>query len=261
MIRSCLLWAALAAEPAPDAEAGVKAFAEGRYDDAARILERAYAAEPDPTLLFAWAQAERYAGRCDVAVPLYREYLKGEPPEDVRGLAREAITACGEDPDHATEPEPEPDVEPEPEPEIEPEPEVEPAPRRPAALDAWGHALTWSGVAVAGVGAGLLGEAHRRRGVAEDASHEQAYRDALEGAPVLSRAGIAVLAGGGALLVAGVVRFAVVAARGRNHGGAGTSAGAGAGGDATMRASRLRLGATGLTWKFELAPRRGRALR
>jgi hypothetical protein len=254
MIRSCFFWAALAAEPSPDAEAGVQAFAEGRYADAARILERAYAADPEPALLFAWAQAERYAGHCDVAVPLYREYLKGEPPADVRGLARQAITACGDDPDRAAEPEAEPEHEPEPElePELDPQPSREPS-ARPAARDPWGHALTWSGVAVAGVGAGLLGEAHRRRAEGDGAPDEQAYRDALRGAPVLSRAGIAMLAGGGALLVAGVVRFAIVAARGRDDAGAPGQASAGPG--------RLRLGAGSLTWKFELAPRRGRALR
>lgn len=255
MMLACLLAAALAAEPSSDAEAGVKAFAEGRYEDAARILERAYASEPDPALLFAWAQAERYAGRCDVAVPLYREYLKEEPPADVRALTREAIVACGEDPDRTGVPEPEAAPEPEPEVAPEPEPEVppdEPARAHPAARDAWGHALTWSGVAVAGVGAGLLGAAHQRRGEAERAGDEQAYRNALQGAPVMSRAGIGLLAGGGALLVAGVVRFAIVAARGRGEPSPA---------QASTPAWRPRVGVGTLAWKFELAPRRRRDLR
>jgi len=257
MMRACFLWAALAAEPNPDAEAGVKAFAEGRYDDAARILERAYAVAPDPVLLFAWAQAERYAGRCDVAVPLYRAYLEEEPPADVRALAREAITACGEDPDRAAEPEPEPEPEPEVAPDPEPEPKITrhfaPPRRHTAARDPWGHALTWPGLAVAVVGAGLLGEAHRRRADGEGAPDEQAYLDALHGAPVLSRAGIGLLAGGSALLVAGVIRFVVVAARGR--------ADAGAPAAATASSWQPRIGVGSLAWQFELAPRRRRALR
>lgn len=255
MMRACLLVAALAAEPGSDAEAGVKAFADGRYEDAARILERAYAVEPEPALLFAWAQAERYAGHCDVAVPLYREYLQQDPPADVQGLAREAIVACGEDPDRAAEPEP---TEPEPEPVIEPVPEPPPAAptrARPAARDAWGHALTWSGVAVAGVGAGLLGAAHGRRADGERADDEQAYRDALQGAPGLSRTGIVVLAGGGALVVAGVIRFSIVAARGR------ADAEASASGEASAWSRWPRVGPGTLAWKFELAPRRRRALR
>lgn len=258
MMRAWVLMAVLAPEPRTDAEAGVEAFAAGRYEDAATILERAYAADPDPALLFAWAQAERYAGHCDVAVPLYRAYLEEQPPADVRGLARDAITACGEDPDRADEPppSPEPEIEAEAEPASEPAPTREPAPsRRTAARDPWGHALTWSGVAVAGVGAGLLGEAHRRRAAGEGAPSEQAYRDALAGAPGLSRAGIAMLAGGGALLVAGVVRFAVVAARGRDPAAP------------PAKSSALRWyvpaawGARGVVWTFELAPRRARALR
>lgn len=242
MMTVPLLLAALALAPRPDADAGVEAFAEGRYEDAAEILERAYAADPQPPLLFAWAQAERYAGHCTKAVPLYREYLEGGPPAAVQELARAAIEACGEDPEGTAEPEPV--EEPEPEPEVTPEPEPPPPPRR-AARDPWGHALTWPGVALTGVGVGLLSEAHRRRAAGDRASTEQAYRDTLEGAPALSRAGIAVLAGGGALLVAGLVRFAVVAKRDRKE----------------RAASALRLEGAGLVWKFELAPQRGRALR
>lgn len=248
ILLSLALAAAALTEPAPDADAGVKAFAEGRYEDAATILERAYAAEPEPDLLFAWAQAERYAGHCDVAVPLFREYLAGLPPADVQALAREAIEACGEDPDEDPVPEPEPEIEPMvgPEPEPEPDAPTDLEPRsRPAARDPWGHALTWSGVALAAVGGGLLGEAHRRRAQAERAPDELGYRETLDGAPVLSRAGIAVLVGGGALLTAGIIRFAVVASRGRR-------------GDDE---ARLRPSGMGLSWRFELAPRRSRALR
>lgn len=231
----------------PEADEGVKAFAEGRYEDAARILGQAYEAEPEPELLFAWAQAERYAGHCDEAVPLYREYLEGDPPDDVQQLAREAIVECGEDPDAPAE---DAEVEPPPPEGARPPgdsgPSIEPGgerpPRRPL-RDPLGHALTWSGVAVAAVGVGLLGEAHRRRVEGERAPDEQAYRDALAGAPTLSRAGIAVAVGGAALLVAGVVRLSMLAGREERE------------------RSALRLTGTGVVWKFELAPRGLRALR
>lgn len=252
MMGLVLMLAALVVEPRTDADAGVKAFAEGRYEDAARILGEAYRAEPEPELLFAWAQAERYAGHCEHAVPLFRDYLAGSPPVDVRGLAREAIEACGDDPDAPPPPE-EPadagagdaaDADTDARAPVAP---VDPAgPDRPSnrvARDPLGHALTWSGVAVAAVGAGLLTDAHRRRSEAQGAGDEQGYRDALAGAPTLSRAGIAVLAGGAALVVAGVVRFAVLAGRrGRER-------------------SAMQPSGTGLVWKFELAPRRARALR
>ncbi|MEM7156738.1 MAG: hypothetical protein AAF799_28070 [Myxococcota bacterium] len=242
-----------AASPSPDAEAGVKAFAEGRYEDAAEILARAYEDDPRPELLFAWAQAERYAGQCEGAIVRYRQFLQSEPAADVEQMAQDAIEACQEELDEA-EPEPEPEPEPELEPEIEPQTAAPPddsgridrVPRRgvdAAIRDPWAHAFTWSGIAVITVGTGLVGEAHRRRGVSRQAIDEQAYRDALEGAPTLSRAGIAVIAGGAALFVAGVVRFSVVAARGE------------------PKRAKVAWQGPGLTWKFDLAPGRARALR
>lgn len=252
MIGLALALAAALAEPAnPDYDAGSAAFADGRYHEAARKFERAYEHDPQPLVLYAWAQAERLAERCDRAVPLYRQYLELDPSDDDVATVREAIEACGEDPDVV--PEPPPDGEgsddggeglPS---EEQLEPIVEqPAERtpRPVARDVWGHALTWTGVAVAGVGGGLLGAAHRRRSMGDQAADEQGYRDALEGAPPLSRAGVALLGAGGALVVAGVVRFAVVAARSPRA-------------DATA----LRWTGTGLAFDFELAPRRPGALR
>lgn len=245
----------LAGPPAtdPDFEAGKEAFAQGRYAEAAAAFERAYERQPEPLLLFVWAQAERRAGHCEVAVPLYRQYLTLDPPEADVAVTRDAIEACGEDPDLVLVPPPAPESEGEDEDESEDEDEGEPGPVEPppertpraAVRDPWGHALTWTGVVVAGIGAGLLGTAHARRTAGDRAMDEQEYREALSGAPALSRAGIALLAGGGALLVAGVVRFSVVAVRGRR----------------SEAAAALRPRGLGLTWKFELAPRRPWALR
>jgi hypothetical protein len=80
--------------------------------------------------------------------------------------------------------------------------------------------LLWSGVAVAGVGAGLLAAGHAQRARAADASTELAYRRSFAGAPELGRAGIAVLVTGAAIVTAGIVRFAVISARARRNGGA-----------------------------------------
>jgi len=253
----------LAGPPADsEFEAGTAAYAEKRYAEAAEHFERAHRARPDPVLLFVWAQAERLAGRCDAAVPLYREYLSLDPPDADVEVTRAAIEECGEDPDLVPEP-PDPASsgddpdETEPLDALEPDspdpdeglPETSPDDRvRPVGRDPWGHVLTWSGVVIAGVGAGLLGEAHRRRASGEQAADEQAYRDAFVGAPALSRAGIGLLAGGGALVVAGVVRFAVLGASQRRR---------------STRASFLvpRVGGAGLVWSFQLAPSRARVLR
>ncbi len=256
-ILALALASTLAGPPTdPDFEAGKEAFAAERYADAARHFERAHRANPDPLLLFVWAQAERLAGQCEAAVPLYRRYLALDPPDADVQVTRAAIEACGEDPDVVPEPPPAPSEESDTGPESESEstldPEQEgtgddPPPSRPALRDPWGHGLTWPGVLITGVGVGLLSEAHRRRKRSERAPDEQDYRDSLEGAPALSRAGIGLMVGGGALLVAGVVRFVVVAGRGRRTPGTAVIA--------------PHLGGAGLVWKFELAPRRVRALR
>ncbi|MEM9459558.1 MAG: hypothetical protein AAGF11_35605 [Myxococcota bacterium] len=254
-----------------DYETGEKAYAQGRYAEAAAAFERAYERQRKPLFLFVWAQAERKAGRCEVALPLYREFLTLDPSEADIEVARGAIEACGEDPDLVPEPPPAPEVEDKGEDQGEGEGEgdsegegegegsgegagggegeqgsiVDQPPERtprPVARDPWGHALTWSGVVVAGIGAGLLGTAHGRRVAGARAPDEQAYRDALEGAPGLSRAGIGLLAAGGALLVAGIVRFSSVAVSRRR-----------------ARATVQRM--PGLVWKFELAPRRSPTLR
>lgn len=100
--------------------------------------------------------------------------------------------------------------------------DVRPSPRRrppgDAPRDAWGHGLLWSGVGVAGVGAGLLAAGHMRREEAAGARTELEYQAAFSGAPALGNAGIAVLASSAALVTAGIVRFAVVGARARRDG-------------------------------------------
>ena len=55
--------------------------------------------------------------------------------------------------------------------------------------------------------------AHVRAQRAEEAGDDTAYLQRLGSAPTTSRAGVAVLAVGGALLTAGVIRYAVVRKR------------------------------------------------
>ena len=131
---------------------------------------------------------------------MYTRYLGTAPAERMRDEARENIRICGGDPDA---PRPEPTPEP---PAPVPVATVDaPPPSRMAAADvqspardAWGHALTWPGVAVAVIGGGLLGDAHAREGRADRADDEAAYRDAIDGAPTRSRVGVAMMGVGAA---------------------------------------------------------------
>jgi hypothetical protein len=74
-------------------------------------------------------------------------------------------------------------------------------------------------VAVGGVGVviggSVLGIALSRDKKAKDAANEGGFVDRKDSARVQHRVGIAVLSIGGALLVAGVVRWAVVASKGQ----------------------------------------------
>src|SRR5215831_7161200 len=55
------------------------AFGLGHYADAAEKYEAAFAARPDPALLYDAAQAYRLAGNKARAIELYRNYLRLYP--------------------------------------------------------------------------------------------------------------------------------------------------------------------------------------
>jgi tetratricopeptide (TPR) repeat protein len=183
------------------------AWTEGRLEDAAAALQRAYQEDSRPEYLFMRAELVRRQGRCPDAVPLYERFIAAGPPEQDVAAAQAAIAEC--------EPQPEPEPEPPP-PRVEPPPPATPVDRPPLQRprpDAIGHALLWPGLAVAVIGGGLLGAAHARRRDAVDAPSEPAYLDRLGRAPEMSAAGITLLAVGGALALAGAIRLAVVAGK------------------------------------------------
>lgn len=98
-----LLWSHLAAaqrlSPAQGkalrqhADQGSQAFAEGRYQEAIRAFEAAYALRPDPVLVFNIANACRKAGRLEDAIVAYERFLAMSPPQE---LATEARGNIGE---------------------------------------------------------------------------------------------------------------------------------------------------------------------
>ncbi|HWB75375.1 MAG TPA: hypothetical protein VG755_10470 [Nannocystaceae bacterium] len=195
-------------EDNPHYRDAVAAWDAGDWDAAARAFAAAYEIDPRAEYVFAGARAHRNGGNCASAVPLFERFIALAPPKDAIADAELNLRECRAVL-AASAPKPEP---PPPRPvDVSPAP----APRPSAARDPWGHALTWPGLAVLGVGVGLLADAHARANRA-DGVDEQRYRDLLHGAPARSQAGIALATIGGAALVAGIVRFAVVAARKRD---------------------------------------------
>jgi hypothetical protein len=177
-------------------------------------------------LLYPWAQAERSRGNCAAAVELYQRFLDSNPPEAAATPARENMERCQEELAAAAPDEPTgddiveeviEDDEPEPEPEPEPAPvkKDEPPKKKAWYKDPVGGVLVGVGVAGVGAGAALVGLAASSAGkVADEGSHSD-YLAARERATGLRNGGAIALSIGGALVLGGVVRYVVVAKKGK----------------------------------------------
>jgi len=195
-------------------------FSEGNFGEAARLIEKAYLIEPVPELLFPWAQAERELGNCRAAIDLYSRLLEEIPEGRMADSARKNMALCEEempaeeefvpvaedDPleEEFTEPEPEPD--PVPVTKTDKQPKVKEWYKDPA-----GGVLTGLGVVGVGAGAALLIVASGNAKGASDAPSLADYNSQSDTALTQRNAGAGVLSVGGALLVAGVIRYVLVA--------------------------------------------------
>lgn len=201
-------------------------FSEGEFGDAAKLIEKAYLIEPVPELLFPWAQAEREQGNCRAAVDLYTRMLQEIPEGPMADSARQNITRCEEEMepeeevvsivDDPLENEEPVEEEPEPEPHT---PQDDPPKSKSKAWyrDPAGGVLTGLGVAGVGTGVALLVVASSTAKNAPDAANVSAYRDESDRATMQRNVGAAVLSVGGALLVAGVVRYVLVAKKNKSN--------------------------------------------
>lgn len=216
----------VAAAPAgltdPDAKAhferAQRAFSEQDYEAAIPELKAAYALEPNPMLLYAWAQAERLAGSCARAVELYRRFLATGPEAEQRQLAEANLLDCEAElpdvpppqtsdanEDEAAEDPDEGDEEP-----------AAPKPDRPTRkwyTDPVGGALAGSGAAFAIAGGAMMGVARSRVNNLAVAVEDDYLRETTA-ATRLNTAGIVVLGAGGALLLGAGIRYAIVARKG-----------------------------------------------
>ena len=67
------------------------AFDEGRFAEAAELLERAYALSPSSSLLYNLGRAHQQAGNKRRAIDAYRKYLAAETSPPDEGLVRRSI--------------------------------------------------------------------------------------------------------------------------------------------------------------------------
>lgn len=204
----------VAAGPAPDdpARRAEAAFTAGDYEAAASAAAEAHAATGDPKFLYAQAQAERFGGRCDLAVEHYRTFITLVPSSAATLAAQDNIAECEALLAAAPAPAPVEPLGP-----AEPEPAALPVdatpPPRHWARDPVGGVLVGVGVVTLAVGGGLYGKAKADERAAMRATDVVEYGDRIDSAYTLSRAGVSVMIIGGALVVGGVVRWAVLARR------------------------------------------------
>jgi hypothetical protein len=186
------------------AEAALRHWEAGRFDEARKSIARAYMIEPWRQFLYARAQIERADKQCGAAIEFYELYLAEKPPEDAAALAREGITACERELANAPKPKPTTDVPPE-------------APRKKWYRDPLGMTFVTTGGVALLVGAGMFGLVAADRNAADRTHDHDEFGRHTHRAERASVAAVALASIGGALLVAGVVRLAVVSSKSRRR--------------------------------------------
>ncbi|MCX4247379.1 tetratricopeptide repeat protein [Paraliomyxa miuraensis] len=219
-----------AVRPADDDAAYVRAVAKrvathveaGRYEQALQELDDAERDRPHAVFVYMRATIEERRGDCGRAIALYRRFLEHDvPPADAddarRGVARcggeegtEVSTAEGSITESTEGDGSEPG-----DPSGGTQEGGGDAPPRRWITDPWGGALVAAGVVGVGVGAGLIVRAQADARATASAADLQTHQDLSRSAERLDRAGIITLAVGSALVAAGIVRYALIGARGR----------------------------------------------
>lgn len=201
-----------AAMPENDPERAKAMLAEARreYMLAHAAFTEAYDKTKDTLYLYARAQAARSAGRCDLALPDYDAFLASGPPPEPAQYAVANRARCTKEP---------PPVAPAPSAKTSPPTGKTPddAPRRKWIRDPAGGVLVALGGVTTIIGVSLIAFAVTRDGTADSAFNEDEYVNRKHAALVQHRVGIAATAVGGAMLVAGVTRWGVLAARERKQ--------------------------------------------
>lgn len=77
-------------------ESGLERFRQRDYAAASRDFEAAYSADPQPQLLYAWAQSERLAGRCSRARELFSRFLAYPVSDAQASAAHDLMAECAE---------------------------------------------------------------------------------------------------------------------------------------------------------------------
>ncbi len=232
-VLCAVLTASAPTQTVPAPESAARQAAElthaRRYAEAAEAYGRAFDETGKSVHLYSQAMSLRRAGSCPEAIGVFEHFIAENPPEPDIEAARKQITECEALIARATpEPIPEAVPEPEPEPAPPPTPPSEDQPSRASwARDPWGGILVGVGSVAAISGGGLLLLSGSSTD-APDAETERAHAQRETNVRNTSTAGFILIGAGTALLIGGIVRYSILARRGR--------------------ADRISDG--GLTWRF-----------
>jgi hypothetical protein len=219
---------------------GQQAAEGGDYATAVEKYQASFELEANAVTLWGWAQATRQATGCRDAVPLFQRFSRMvEEGSAAYDYAREAIVDCADEmveedetatTEAPTESETEEVSEPPP-PEVEPSTDDPPPDRkaRPWHRDPLGGVLVGVGAATAAAGAGVLIAAQLQSG--QGAPTYGMFAEKSDRIDTMRIAGGVVLGVGAALLIGGVVRWAILGAK-------------------QKRGTALRLHGPGLTARF-----------
>jgi hypothetical protein len=177
---------------------GLALYQAKDYAGAMKAFEEGFALEPRREFLFAGAQARRLAGDCRGAVPLYQRFLEMTPPPVQASATHIALARCAQQM-AAEKPAPAPlPVAPAPAP-----------PPPPWTRDRGGAALLGAGVVGLAVGGAFLAASFAALPDADARTHAD-YGAARATAETRHEIAVFAFAGGGALVAAGVARYAWV---------------------------------------------------
>jgi tetratricopeptide (TPR) repeat protein len=219
MVANVLLlpvWLLLAAPSPPDdsvLEAADRAAAHvkaGQYDEAVAVIEQAAKTQEHPVFVYVRGFIEEERGHCAEAIEHYDLFLALDVPEVDAREARRRKERCERLLQVAAQPPTVPAIDP---PLADPSPEGSTRVAAPWYADPAGATLVVLGVAGAGTGLGLYLQAQADERAAKRSGTVGGFDRLARRAEALSRGSIAALSIGAALLVAGIVRYAVVGTR------------------------------------------------
>jgi len=203
----------------PHLQRALRHFEAKDYPKALVEFRAAYTIDPQPSLLYAIAQAERMNGDCQRAIRYYEAYLRAGPNELQARLARENIERCTAElrrSPPASQPTSAP-LDLAPPPPRKTLPVVDEPTRMPWRSNWLGHGLTIGGLAAVAAGVALWSVEHAAITSANGAADYGTFAaraHAAAQAEKLQAVGVALASAGAALVVAGILTYAL---RGRRR--------------------------------------------